>query len=73
MERIYFAPLLNSYATLAKEMDISSPEQVRERDIGIKAPRQAKSQKKIIAMLRDKRDKLDQLIQECEALWGIEK
>ena len=73
MERIYFEPLLNSYATLAKEMDISSPEQIRERDIGVKVPKQIKSQRKIMEMLYRKREALDQLIQKCEALRGIEK
>lgn len=73
MERIYFAPLLNNYNTLAKEMGISSSKQIRDWDVGIKSPRQAKSQRKIIGMLYRKREALNQIIQEYEVLRGIEK
>lgn len=73
MERIYFEPLLNNYHTLAKEMGISSSEQVRQWDVGIKLPKQVKSQRKIMEILYRKREALDQLIQEYEALRGIEK
>ena len=69
MERIFFDPLLNNYRTLAKEMGVASPGQVRDRDIGAKLPSQPKSKKKILQILRQKKEVLDQIIQDYEALW----
>lgn len=69
MEKIFFAPLINSYSSLAKEMDINNPEQIREWDIGSKTPTHPQSRKKILQILRKKRTALDQVIQDYEALY----
>ena len=69
-EKIFFAPIINSYSSLAKEMGINNPEQIREWDIGAKTPTHPQSKKKILQILRKKRTALDQVIQDYEALYG---
>lgn len=68
MDKFFFGVLLNSYATLAKELGVSTAEQVRMWDNGKRKP-SLESRLKMLDLLRQKRNALSHQIQELEALY----